>query len=220
VWALAWLLILASSALAQAQEQSSSPQRFDETAHALAWLEGRFRSPVTCLRSDGSRLELEQAIGVRAAPMRSGMPVLRVTFFGIDVPDAEKCFNVVEPRVPDRRGVLYVTYRSNRRPDMGLTDFRRTIRKGSLVYHIVAGQLRIRNVDEDGEPRVVRFEDRDYPLHIRPVLPHSDGDRLLAPYRGDRPPEEDPRRRLRFEIEGPESFTFVGAFIEEEPRRR
>jgi hypothetical protein len=172
------------------------------------------------MRSDGSRLELEQAIGVRAAPKRSGMPVLRVTFFGIDVPDAEKCFNVVEPRVPDRRGVLYVTYRSNRRADMGLTDFRRTIRKGALVYHIVSGQLRIRDVDEHGEPRVVRFEDRDYPLRIRPVLPQSDGDKLLAPYRGDHPPEADPRRRLRFEIEGPEQFTFVGAFIEEEPRRR
>jgi hypothetical protein len=169
---------------------------------------------------DGSRQELEEAIGIRVAPRRSGMPVVRLTFFGIDIPDAEKCFSVVDRRVPDRRGVLYVTYRSNRRQDMGLTDFRRTARKGVLVYHIVGGQLRIREVGKEAEPRVVRFEDRDYPLRIRAVMPHSDGDRLLAPYRDDHPPGEDPRRRIRLEIEGPEGFTFVGAFIEGDPRGR
>ena len=203
--------------LAHAQQEPSRAPSFDETTYALAWLQGRFRAPVTCVRRDGSRLELEQAIGVRSAPMRSGMPVLRVTFFGIDVPDAEKCFNVAEPRVPDRRGVLYVTYRSNRRPDMGLTDFRRTVRKGTIVYHIVGGQLRIRDVGEEAEPRVVRFEDRDYPLRLRPVLPHSDGDRLLARYREEAPPDEDPSRQLWFEIEGPEDFAFLGAFIEDAP---
>jgi hypothetical protein len=148
------------------------------------------------------------------------MPTLRLTFFGIDVPDAVKCFNVVEARVPDRRGVLYVTYRSYSRTDMGLTDFKRTLRKGELLYHIVGGGLRVREVGTGSEPREIRFEDRDYPLRVKPVLPGSDGDKLLAPYREGSPPGEDARRRLVFEIEGPEEFKFSGAFIEDDRWRR
>jgi hypothetical protein len=148
------------------------------------------------------------------------MPVLRLTFFGIDVPDAEKCFNVVEKRVPDRRGTVYVTYRSHSRTDMGLTDFKRALRKGELVYHIVDGKLRIRDVGGPGEVREILFDDRDYPLRVGLVRPHSDADKLLAPYRGDLPPGQDHRRRLRLEMEGPEEFTFSGAFIEDEHWRR
>jgi hypothetical protein len=214
------VLACAGIGLALAQQRVAAQQRSDEKSYALNWLQGRFRAPVRCARADGSRLDLEEAISIRPGPDRSGMPTLRLTFFGIDVPDATKCFNVVESRVPDRRGLLYVTYRSHSRTDMGLTDFRRTLKKGEVVYYIVGGGLRIREVGTGAEPRKIRFEDRDYPLRVKPVQAHSDGDKLLAPYREEHAGEEDRRRRLRFEIEGPEEFTFSGAFIEDDHWRR
>jgi hypothetical protein len=115
--------------------------------------------------------------------------------------------------------VLYVTYRSNRRSDMGQNDFRRAIRSGELRYYIVGGELRIGEVGGEAR-RVLRFDDRDYPLRVSPVRPQSDGDKLLSLYDEDDAQKQDQRRRLVFQIEGPEDFTFRGAFIEDERRWR
>ncbi len=198
--------------------QAQSP-RVDETTVALLWLQGRFRAPVTCIRADGSRVELEEAIVVREGPQRSGMPTLRLTFFGIDLPGATKCFNLIEPVLPDRRGSLYVTYRSSNRTDVGLHDFQRAARTRTLRYRIVGGSLRIRPIDTpESEARVVRF-DEDVLLLVSSVAPRSDGAKLLSEYSYGAG-RSDPRRRLRFQIEGPDGFRFEGSFIEDERRWR
>jgi hypothetical protein len=198
-----------------AQELQSDTPQIDETTVALSWLRGRFLRPVTCVREDGTRVELEEAMVIRPGTARSGMPVLRVTFFGIDLADAEKCFNIVEPQIPDRRGVLYLTYRSRKRTDTGMADFKRTIKHGRLRYYVVDGEFRVRPVGQrDLEPEVIRFGKGDYPLLVRPVLRHSDGDKLLEQYR-DEANGPDSRRRLHFEIEGPDEFRFGAAFIED-----
>lgn len=213
-------MLLAGSLLAAgplgAQELKSETQQVDETSLALSWLRGRFRRPVTCVQTDGTRVELEEAMVVRPSPPRSGMPVVRVTFFGIDLTDGEKCFNLVEREVPDRRGVLYLTYRSRGRTDTGMADFKRTMKAGEIRYYVVGGEFRVRPVGQpDGEPRVIRFGDGDYPLVVRPVLPHSDGDKLLEQLR-EGSDGADALRRLRVEIEGPDEFRFAAAFIEDD----
>jgi hypothetical protein len=213
------LLLLLCGGGAGAQEPASPPPKADETTYALSWLQGRFLAPVTCIRRDGSRVELEESISIRPGPKRSGLSIIRITFFGIDVPDAEKCFSIVEPRVPDRRGVLYVTYRSNRRPDMGLADFRRAFKKEALRYHIVGGELRFRELGAEGA-QVIRFGKGDHPLLVRRVQKQSDAHRLLADYEKEDAAEPDRRRRLVFHIEGPDGFTYEGAFIEAQSRWR
>jgi hypothetical protein len=215
-------IVLAGSLLAAAplgaQEMQSDTPQIDETTVALSWLRGRFLRPVTCMREDGTRVDLEEAMVIRPSTARSGMPVLRVTFFGIDLASAEKCFNLVEREIPDRRGVLYLTYRSRRRTDTGMADFKRTIKGRELRYHVVDEEFRIRPVGQpDIEPRVIRFGKGDYPLLVRPILPHSDGAKLLEQYRDD-DNGPDPRRRLRFELEGPDEFRFGAAFIEDDSR--
>ncbi|MEE8558224.1 MAG: hypothetical protein V3T14_10105 [Myxococcota bacterium] len=200
----------------QAQQEQQQTLRFNEATHALGWLRGRFRTPVTCMREDGTRVELEEAVVIRDGPRKSGRKILKVTFFGIDVPDATKCFNLMERRLPDRRGVLYVTYRSHRRPDMGINDFRRALRSGDLRYPVVSGQLGIRPIGSE-DRKVIHF-DEEYTLHVRPVGRHSDGEKLLALFMNERLGSKDPRRRLWFELEGPEGVAFAGAFIEAEGR--
>lgn len=217
--ALAGLLPL--PCLAPAQEQGERPPDLDETALALSWLQGRFKTPLTCVRRDGSRVDIEEALVIRAGTPRSGTRVVRITFFGIDLPDAVKCSNLLEARVPDRRGVLYATYRSNRRADMGAADFRRTLREGVVRYEIVGGELRVRALEGNPEaPQTVRFQGGDHSLVVRPVLPQSDGAKLLERYRDEPSEGEHARRRVLLEIDGPESFRFSGTFIEDERRWR
>jgi hypothetical protein len=213
--------LLPLSGVAPAQEQSERPSDLDETALALSWLQGRFKSPLTCVRRDGSRVDIEEALVIRQGTPRSGTRVARITFFGIDLPDAIKCSNLLEPRVPDRRGVLYVTYRSNKRADMGAADFRRTLREGVVRYEIVGGELRVRALEGDAEaPRTVPFLGGDHSLLVRPVLPQSDGAKILERYRTEHSEQDDARRSVLLEIEGPESFRFSGTFIEDDRRWR
>ncbi len=189
----------------------------DETTLALFWLRGRFRSPVTCMRADGTRVELEESIVVREGAKLSGMPTLRITFFGIDLPDATKCFNLIVSDLPDRRGSINVTYRSSKRKDRGMHDFKRAVKSKTLEYQIVGGTLRIREVGQDeSQAQVVRFDD-DYPLRVSSVIHRSDSAKLLAQYRGEGP---DLRRRLRFQLEGPMEFRLDQSFIEDERRWR
>ena len=201
---------------AQISGQSETPM-VDETTLALYWLRGRFRSPVTCIQADGTRVELEEAIVVRKGAKLSGMPTLRITFFGIDLPDATKCFNLIVPDLPDRRGSINVTYRSSKRKDRGMHDFQRAVKNKTLEYQIVAGTLRIREVGQhESQAQVVRFDD-DYPLRVSTVIRRSDNAKLLAQYLGEGP---DPRRRLRFQLEGPMEFRLDQSFIEDERRWR
>jgi hypothetical protein len=206
---------------AGAQDGPRRPPQVDATTLALNFMLGRFRMPVTCTREDGSLLEIEEAVVFRPAPQRSGSATIRATFFGIDAAEAARCYNLVEPQVPDRRGFLLLTYRAQNRPDMGLADFRRALKRGPLRYHIIGGRLQIRSLaDPEAEPRVVRFNAANVPFVVRDLPPGSDEDKLLDRYGNAERSDGRVPRRLLFEIGGPEDFRFRGFYIEDDRRWR
>jgi hypothetical protein len=198
--------------------RAQPPPKIDATVLALSWISGRFLIPVTCIKTDGSRIQLEEAVVIRGTQQRGSEPLLRATFFGIEVADVSHCYNLAESRVPDRRGIVYLTYRSNRRADLGAADFRRALRDGSLRYSIEGGQLQERVLGSNtSEPRVVTFDGRNAELIVSLVKAGSDGDKLLKHHTPTAPPSDGQRvpRRLTFQIEGPDDFSFTGHFIED-----
>ncbi len=210
------LLLLPGSATGQRGSANT-----DATTIALQWISGRFRMPVSCIRKDGSRIELEEALVIRPAPEHGNVNTLKATFFGIDVADISRCFNLLIPHIPDRRGILYFTFRSHERPDLGANEFRRRLRDGELRYPIQDGQLREHRFGEEkSEARVVKFSRRGMELVVRPVHAGSDADKLLAPYAEREPETKGRERRFEIEIEGPDDFVFRGYFIADPKWRR
>jgi len=192
----------------------------DATTIALQWVTGRFRMPVTCIRKDGSRIELEEALVIRPAPEHGGNTTLKATFFGIDAANVSRCYNLVTPRIPDRRGILYLTFRSHERPDLGIKDFQRRLREGALHYPIRAGQLRERGFGEEKQQsRTIKFSRRGINLIIRPIHHGSDADKLLSRYTEGKPALRQ-ARRFELEIQGPDEFGYRGYFIEDPEWRR
>ena len=213
------LLLLTSTALGQRDVRL--PSGLDATTLALEWVTGRYRMPVTCLRSDGSRIELEEAIVIRRAPEHGDIRTLKLTFFGIDAPNISRCYNLVTPNIPDRRGTLYVTFRSASRADTGPKDFRRRLESGELRYPIQGGQLRQREFgDEPSLARAVKFSRRGIDLVVRTINDGSDADKLLAPYAKRETRTRYRSRRFEFEIQGPDEFAFRGYFIEDPKWKR
>ena len=211
-------LLLASTVLAQQQQGS----KLDATTLAFQFLTGRYRMPVTCVRTDGSSLELEESIVIRRYAQHSGEANLKATFFGIDAADLSYCFNVLQRRIPDRRGTLYLTFRSFlRRTDLGRTDLRRRMRSGELRFPIQGGKLWERTIGADGaETRVIEFKRRGLELLVRQVRPGSDADKLLARYAEEAHDSKKVPRRFEFEINGPDDFSYHGFVIEDLDWRR
>jgi len=213
------LLLLASTALGQRDARLLASM--DATTLALEWVTGRYRMPVTCLRSDGSRIELEEAIVIRRAPEHGNIRTLKLTFFGIDASDISRCYNLLIPDIPDRRGTLYATFRSAARGDLGPKDFRRRLESGELRYPIQGGQLRQREFgDEPSQARTVKFSRRGIDLVVRTIHGGSDADKLLAPYAKRGTSTRRRIRRFEFEIQGPDEFAFHGYFIEDPKWKR
>lgn len=186
---------------------------------ALWWISGRFRMPVTCLRTDGSKVEIEEAVVFRANPSR-GRSAIKATFFGIEGKDLERCYNLLDQDIPDRRGVLHLHFRAHTRLDYGLTDFRRLNRDGSLTYHISDGKLHVRPVGGDKEDtKLVDFGSGDHPLELSSITAGSDAHKLLIAYDSTEQPERA-RRRFSFRFQGPDDFAFSTHMIEDEKRWR
>ncbi len=209
----AGLLLLAGGVSAQA------PPHIDATTLALRWILGRFQMPLTCLREDGSRIQVEEAVVIRTT---QDPRLAKATFFGVDVADATRCYNVVERNLPDRRGVLYLTYRWHVRPDLGTSDFRRALASGPLRYTIERGTLRQRPIGTaEGPVSVVEFEGAGAELVVSDVARGSDGDKLLGTPRtsaaGKGRRSRVPRRFV-IEIQGHKDFSFRGYFLEDERR--
>ncbi len=209
--ALASLLVALPSGPSPGQQDP----KIDETTLAFRFVSGRYRTPVTCRMPDGSLIQREEAIVVRADPRRHHRATLRATFFGIDAPGAEHCFNLIEPRLPDRRGVLHLTYKSLRRRDFGVADFRRELARGPLEYQIIGGRLQLREIgNREAEPTILVFEG-ERPFMVGPVPLGSDGEKLLrSAY-----PRAD-QRRFHFEFSGPDDFRFSGYYLEDPNARR
>jgi hypothetical protein len=214
--AFAVALLLAAGPPLVAPAQGKKPE-IPIALVATEFLQGRFQMPVTCTRTDGTQVRLQESVVFRPAMNRDGNQTLRMTFFGLSGSDLARCYNTVYPTVPDRRGVLYVSYSSrDKRADTGIKNFVRSIQRGPLEYVITGGRLQIRGVGEAGaEPRVIRFDGRSTPLFVSAVARGSDPDKLLgeaAPLRGRVP------RKLSFRIEGPDDFRFENAYLEDSSR--
>ncbi len=210
--ACAWL---AAAPLARAQDDGYRPPvKATESDVALLFLAGRYAMPITCKKTDGSVVELEESISFKAAPDAGGGKSLKVTFFGVDVADAAYCYNLVERRLPDRRGTMFVHFRSHNREDLGLSDFRRTAARGPLTYWAHRGELVVRGLGSDSEQpaaRVLAFDGGEAKILVDAIAPGTDGAKLLADYEaraGSARNAEGRRFSMRFSATDGTSFTF------------
>ncbi len=215
--------LLALLAIGVAPELAAQDPKISEARLALRWLLGRYRAPVTCERRDGSQIRVEDAVVVRPVPEEMRGDMVRLTFFGIDVADASRCFNIINSRLQDRRGVLYLTYDSAgvARTDVGMTDFRREVSDGELSYHVTRGRLEIREIgNSEAEPVVLEPKGQDWKLIVRDLPAGDDGFRLLdLMMRAQQNP--GPRvRYMEFRLVGPDATEVRGYYAEDAKRWR
>src|SRR6516164_5310544 len=99
-WALALAVFAAPAAHAQ-YHNPSEPGDYRQQPHpgedavAIAFLEGRYTSPVTCKRADGSSVEIPVSIVFKEAPEAGGGDIGKMTFFGVDIADAAYCYSLI-----------------------------------------------------------------------------------------------------------------------------
>ncbi len=217
-------LILLCAVSARAQDEYRQPPQVTEDQIALSFLLGRYVTPVTCKKTDGSSVDLESSIGVKFAPESGGGNAAKITFFGIDVPDVAYCYNLVEKRVLDRRGSLLVHFQSFNRPDKGIADFKLAAKRGPLEYPSHSGEVTERPLgsESSGEPRKLSFDGGGSKLVVDTVSAGSDGAKLLAiygpvdPARANAP---DARKQLTLRFVPKEGEPFV-VYVMNETRQR
>lgn len=217
-------LILLCAVSARAQDEYRQPPQVTEDQIALSFLLGRYVTPVTCKKTDGSSVDLESSIGVKFAPESGGGNAAKITFFGIDVPDVAYCYNLVEKRVLDRRGSLLVHFQSFNRPDKGIADFKLAAKRGPLEYPSHSGEVTERPLgsESSGEPRKLSFDGGGSKLVVDTVPAGSDGAKLLAiygpvdPARANAP---DARKQLTLRFVPKEGEPFV-VYVMNETRQR
>jgi len=192
---------------------------------ALNFIAGRYIMPVLCKRADGTTLEVEDAVELRFAPESgSGKAALKVTFSGIDVANASYCYSSIERRVVDRRGSLFVHFRTRNRPEYGMADFRRRAKAGPLTYNAHRGELFAREIGPDAakaEPRVLSFDGGDSRLVVESVPNGTDGAKVVSQFFEKHPPNPELPRRIymfRFSPKDGGDFTFIA--IEDDRRWR
>lgn len=224
VGALVALGILLGAAASRAQDEYTAPPKVTEDQIALGFLLGRYVTPVTCKKTDGSTVELESPIGVKLAPESGGGNAAKITFFGIDLPDLAYCYNVVDRRVVDRRGSLLVHFQSFNRPDKGIADFKLAAKRGPLEYPSHSGEVTERPLgsESSGEPRKLSFDGGGSKLVVDAISAGSDGARLLAGYGPVGParanaPEARKQLTLRFFPKDGEPFV---VYVMDETRQR
>ena len=216
----ALLLLAALLALPGPPARAQAPPHVDETHASLNWILGRWRMPITCELEDGSRVPVEEAVVFRPSADDATGRTVRATFFGLDVPGATRCFNVIEPNVPDRRGVLYLTFVSHGRPEMGLSNLRRTLEDGEISYRVTRGRLRIRDLSRPDEgARIDDYQGRSATLTVRLIQAGSDGDKLLTPFAAAQELGAFGLRRVSFEWRGDELAGYRGYYLEDGERR-
>jgi hypothetical protein len=176
------VLFAALAAPTHAQEARSKTPQISARELAMRFATGRYVAPVRCTREDGSLVELQEAVTVRADPRSvgttTGKYALRATFFGIDVSGVKHCHNLMTMRLSDRRGILHLSFRGQARKDLGLSYFRMELRDGQIEYHVQEGRLHTREIGSEAEPAVMEFDD-DAEFIIRELTPNSDPARML-----------------------------------------
>lgn len=215
-------LAAALPARAHAQSEYQPPPHVNADDIAIGFIAGRYITPVVCKRADGTTLDVEDAVQLRSAPDAAGGTNLKLTFSGIDVADAEYCYSSIERRVPDRRGTIFLHFRTRNRPEFGLADFRRMVKAGPLTYNAQRGQLVVREIGPEAakaEPRIVDFDGGDSRLVVESVQNGTDGAKLVSQFFEKHPPvPEQPRRvySFRFVPKEGDGFTFIA--IEDDRR--
>jgi hypothetical protein len=172
-------------ARAQQDDQYHPPLHETEDQLALNFIAGRYTTPITCKKTDGSVAELEDSIVLKLAPESGGGNALKVTFFGVDVADVAYCYNLIERRVLDRRGTIFIHFRAHKRTDLGVSDFRRALNAGPLTYNAHRGELRVRGIGAEAgaaDARVLPFDGGDSTMVLRAIQAGSDGAKLLNDY--------------------------------------
>ena len=226
---LATLLSLALAALpriaiCQGASEYQKPPHVNADEIAISFLEGRYITPVTCKLRDGSQVEVNDSIQLKASPEAGGGNSLKATFFGIQVADAEYCYSSIERRVVDRRGFLHLHFRARNRPDYGIADFRHMAKAGPLTYNAHRGELQVREIGADAallSPRVLAFDGGDSRLVVEGVPDGTDGAKVVAQFFAKHPPQEGHARRFftfRFFAKDESEFTFYA--IEDDRRWR
>jgi hypothetical protein len=214
---LATLLALVLAALpgsSPAQSEYQQPPRVNADELAISFVSGRYISPVTCKLADGGQVELFDSIELKAAPEAGGGSTLKATFYGIQVEGAQYCYSGIERRVPDRRGVLHLHFRTRNRPDYGVADFRRMVKAGSLTYHAHRGSLRVREIGGDdpaAAERALDFDGGESRLVVDGVGEGSDGAKLISRYLEQNPPKDGMPGRyfsFRFFAKDGSEFTY------------
>ncbi len=214
-----YLLIATPAAYAQRVGFEPPPQ-VTAGDMALNWLAGRYRMPVSCVTAEGSTLELSQNISFRPnQEAGDGKSALKVTLFGIEPPEAvERCYNLLQKDLPDRRGVMYVHFRYHERKDLGVADFRRLIKSGQLVYHVHRGLFKEQPIGGDeSQGTLTKLEGGDSRIEVSMVQTGSDADKLLGRFQPDEPPTTEspfPARRLTLRFYGPEGLLFESHVVE------
>jgi hypothetical protein len=177
------LCMLGASALAQDGYQQ--PVHLSEEQLAVGYIAGRYASPITCKKNDGTVLQLEDSVVLKPAPEEGGDNGVKATFFGVDVGDVSYCYNLISRRIVDRRGTIVLRYLSHNRPDLGDHDFKHSAATGSLTYTAASGELTERGIGSDpGDVpgRALHFEGNESRLVVAPVQGGSDGAKLFAEY--------------------------------------
>jgi hypothetical protein len=196
-----------------------------EDAIAIGFLEGRFTTPVTCKRSDGTSIEVPMSMVFKGAPESAGGDVAKVTFFGVDVADAVYCYSLIERRIVDRRGTILLRYRSYNRTDLGISDFRRALKAGPLTYNASEGEISERGIGTDpGDvpTRTLSFAGGDSRLVLHDIPNGSDGAKLLDRFRPvpEGAKAEDIPRRFGFHFIAKDGTEFTLYAVEEFARKR
>ena len=214
-------VMLAALATPAAVLAQTPPPKAKTHDLALNWLKGRWSQPVTCERADGSTFARERALSFRVAPGEgAGRTALRATFYGIDAPDAVRCYNLIESELLDLRGVVHLHVRAHNREDMGIVDFRRMLADGSLDYYVTRGRLRWRPIGADADWTAVEVPEGSR-LHLDPVLGGSDGARLFEAH-DLMPDPRDPHapRLMQFELREVPELSFSIPLREDRGRKR
>ena len=176
---------------------------------ALAWVQGDYRAPLTCIVETVPREALRR-VRIHPGPRQAARPTVRVTFSDLDAPAGTRCASISGQPEPNVIGALDLVWDARTRPDTGEIDFRNQLRRaGGFDFKIDAGRLRIGLIDA-GKPgeRVVDFAGGS--ARVQTVAPGSDAARRLAGFGG--------HRQLALTIEAPGEPRLSFDLVELDPR--
>jgi hypothetical protein len=220
-------------ALAQGSDEYGQPVHMSEQELAVNYIAGRYASPITCKKTDGTVVQAEDSMLLKVAPEEGGDNGLKATFFGVEVGDVSYCYNLISRRVVDRRGTIVLRYLSHNRKDLGDHDFRRAAASGSLTYTATGGELNEHGIGSDpgdAPARTLHFEGKESKLVVAPVQQGTDGAKLFADYDARAksasaapagPGEQsNPSKRFSFRFIASDGSEFTFYAIEDSHRRR